>query len=253
MKTRAAIAVLVALLLASLAANVLAVRQGAHYYRQINALALDPLGLGAYPPGAGLAGAADASPRLAVFLGDSRAVDWPPPETAGWLFVNRGIYGQTSAQVLGRFDAHVAPLGADVIVVQAGINDLKTIPLFPEQRAAIVQRCRENIQSLVARSAGLGATVIVTTVFPPGPVPPQRRLFWSDDVGLAVAEVNTFIEALAGDHVIVLDAARVLAGNNGETRPEFSRDLLHLSPAGYEALNRALLPVLAGLEQGSTH
>lgn len=41
-------------------------------------------------------------------------------------------YGaQTSAQVVWRFAEHIAPLQPDKIILQVGINDLKTIPLFP--------------------------------------------------------------------------------------------------------------------------
>jgi lysophospholipase L1-like esterase len=46
----------------------------------------------------------------------------------GFSFVNRGINTQTSAQVLGRFDKHVVPLHPNIVIVQVGINDLKTIP-----------------------------------------------------------------------------------------------------------------------------
>ncbi len=53
-------------------------------------------------------------------------------------FVNRGIGNQTTAQVLGHFHAHVAPLHPQTIILQVGINDLKTIPLFPEQAETII-------------------------------------------------------------------------------------------------------------------
>jgi len=64
-----------------------------------------------------------------VFFGDSRAYDWPAPSgLEGLEFVNRGIGNQTTAQVLGRFEAHIAPLHPQVVVLQVGINDLKLIP-----------------------------------------------------------------------------------------------------------------------------
>lgn len=39
-------------------------------------------------------------------------------------FINRGIGGQTSTQVAERFDANIAPLQPDVLVVRVCVNDL---------------------------------------------------------------------------------------------------------------------------------
>lgn len=240
-----ALAILSVLLIISVACNVLLFRQGGSYYRQLNATALDPLGIEAYPQDMLGEQPAATAQRLVVFFGDSRAAEWPPPASVrGFVCVNRGVYGQTTIQALGRFDAHVAPLRPDVVVIQAGINDLKTLPLFPERRVAIIADCQANIREIVARSVALGTTVVVTTIFPLGPVPLERRLFWSDDVGVAIEEVNAFIRTLSAEKVIVLDAAAILSGEDRQARREFSRDLLHLEPAAYQALNRELEPIL---------
>ena len=132
----------------------------------------------------------------------------------------------------------------DVIVIQVGVNDLKTIPLFPEDRETIVINCERNIQRIVDRSLDLGATIILTTIFPIGEVPVERRPFWSDEVGESINEVNTFIRSLATDKVIILDAYSVLVGTKGKIKPEYSVDLLHLTDAGYLRLNDELVPLL---------
>ncbi len=236
--------VLSILLLGSLGANYFLYRQGQEYYLQLNLLRLDPLGLNYYqdPP--------QARPDLplVVFLGDSRATSWPAPDLDRFAFVNRGIGAQTSVQVLGRFDDHVKPLKPNILILQAGINDLKTIPLFPGGRQAIVARCQESIRQIVAKSIDLGATVILTTIFPEGQVPIERRPFWSGDVGVAIDEVNSYIRSLAGNKVIVLDAYSVLSDGHGSLNPEYSQDLLHLTPQGYKRLNAELVPILEKLE-----
>jgi lysophospholipase L1-like esterase len=73
--------------------------------------------------------------------------------------------------------------------------------------------------------------------------------FWSDDVPIAVDEVNADLRSWEGEKVIVLDAFSLLADEQGTTRSAYSQDLLHLSAAGYEALNEALVPVLATVKE----
>lgn len=181
-----------------------------------------------------------------VLYGDSRASDWPPPPGLDrFRFINRGTAAQTSAQALGRFEEDVAPLAPDVVVVQVGINDLSAIPLFPNRAEAIVAACAGNIEALVDRA---GATVILTTIFPLGDVPPERRLFSSAGMGEAVAEVNEHLLTLEGEGVLLMDTAAVLANERGRVRAAYSEDLLHLTPAGYEALNEVLERILRRVE-----
>lgn len=243
---RLAIILLALALSGSVALNGFLFWQGQQYYRSLNANQLDPLGLDVY------ASAEEPSPAAGqirvVFFGDSRASMWPAPDLAGYQFINRGIGNQTSAQALGRFDRDVASLRPQIVIVQIGINDLKAIPLFPEQQTAIVADCEANIRQMVERARTLDATVILTTLFPLGEVPLERRPFWSPAVAGAVDEVNEFIRSLAGDGIIVLDAVPILADETGTARREYSRDLLHYNATGYEALNAALKEVLAQLK-----
>jgi len=229
------------ILAASLTANVLTFRKARGYYLQLHAIRLDPLGLGAFP---------NASPAMLppaiVFFGDSRARQWPAPD--GWkgaTIVNRGIGNQTTAQVLGRFPQHVASLKPGLVVLQVGVNDLKTIPLFPSEKEKIVRNCQANIARLVRDAVESGSRVVVTTIMPLGKVPIERRPFWSDDVATAIKEVNATITAMGGERVSVFDTGQILAGPDGTVDPKYSRDLLHLQPEGYAALNRAIAPLLA--------
>jgi len=241
------VGVLIALI-ASVGLNVYLFQRSRQDYLDLNRTRLDPLGLAEYPPEATPPGAAD-KPAL-VFFGDSRALEWTaPPEAAAWQVVNRGIGAQTTAQVLGRFDQEIAPLRPKIILLEVGINDLKTIPLFPDQKTSIIQQCQANIAEIVRRARALGATVILATIFPTGRVPLQRQLFWSADIPAAVQTVNGYLPTLQSNGVVIFDAAQVLADANGGLRAEYSRDELHLNAAGYEALNQALGPLLLKLAQ----
>ncbi len=216
------------------------------FYASENSLRLNPFGPSTY-----LSAPTRISPDLKrlVFFGDSRAESWSPPgQLSGWEFVNRGIGGQTTAQVLGRFAVHVAPLDPQVIVLQVGVNDLRVIPVFPDMRAEIIANCVAHIQTIIKEANDLGATVILTTVFPVGAPTLERRLFyWSDDIAVAVKEVNTLLRPLASEHVIVFDAELILLDANGLPRAEYMEDTLHLSVAGYAALNQHLAQILSDL------
>ncbi|MEA3397944.1 MAG: hypothetical protein U9R05_10825 [Chloroflexota bacterium] len=87
--------------------------------------------------------------------------------------------------------------------------------------------------------------MILSTVFPVGEAPLERRPFWSDEVALAVNEVNDYLYTLASERVMVFDAFSVLADEGGELRREYRQDELHLNGAGYEVLNRELERMLA--------
>lgn len=236
------IILLVLALIGSLALNRYLFSTARDYYRQMNDVRLDPLGLSSYP--SQTLEAVEGLQRV-VFFGDSRAQNWPSARVSGYEFVNRGVGAQTSMQVAGRFEAHVVPLKPDILIVQMCINDLKTIPLFPDQREAIIDNCLTNTGEIIERSTDIGAKVILTTVFPVGEPPLERQLFfWSDDIAESVSEVNASLRAMASDNVFVLDTFAVLAGDTGRINPEYALDALHVNVQGYEKLNIALTELL---------
>ncbi len=229
-------------LIGSLAVNRYLFMTAKEYYTQMNEVRLDPLGLSQYPPQT--LEAVEGLQRV-VFFGDSRAQNWPSPHISGYEFVNRGIGAQTSTQIAGRFEAHVVPLKPDILIVQMGINDLKTIPLFPDQRDNIIANCLTNIHKIIDEATAIGARVIVTTVFPVGEPSLERRLFaWSDEIAESVGEVNDSLRAIASDNVLVLDAFVLLVGETGLINPDYALDALHLNSQGYAKLNIALTELL---------
>jgi lysophospholipase L1-like esterase len=86
----------------------------------------------------------------------------------------------------------------------------------------------------------------VTTIFPIGDFPLERKMFWSPAIATAIDEVNAYLRSLAAPDVIVFDAYAILS-NNGQLRAEYAQDELHLNADGYAALNRELEPVLAAI------
>lgn len=239
------IALLSLTLLGSLALNLILYRRAHSFYARLNEALLDPLG-SAYYPAEELSGPTPGVRRV-VFFGDSRAEDWPLPEVAGYEFVNRGIGGQMTIQVLERFERHVAPLRPDVVLIQVGINDLATIPIFPDRQAEIVADCKANIEKLVDKSRALGAVVLLTTILPLGAIPLGRRVLWSDEVIVALKEVNDFIRTFTRPGVVAFDGESLIVDEQRIMRKPYTRDYAHPNEAGYRVVNEGLRSVLEGM------
>jgi lysophospholipase L1-like esterase len=236
---------LFAALVASLCGNVLLVRSAYEYFKATTAVRLDPVGLNVYA--ADRAKPAAGGPLL-VFFGDSRAAMWPEPVTpTGYRILNHGIGYQTTAQILMRVEEDVTQFRPTVVVLEAGVNDLKAIAQFPNRQAQIVADCEANLERIVEQCRQAGATVVITTIFDIGDVSLWRRPFWSSSVAAAVREVNAYLPKLAGEHVVLFDAAPILDDSHGTIQEGYQLDDLHLSTAGYSALNQKLLPVLSAL------
>lgn len=181
----------------------------------------------------------DSTPRRVVFFGDSRADWWDVPVVPGFHCIAVGVPGASAPYLARRFQGMVAPLRPDIVVVQMGVNDLTGLHPHAREGDLLVAATRDAIAAVVEAARGLGAQVIVTTIFP------LARGYLPDQVvQAAISAVNAHLLALAGDGVQLLDSAAVLAGPDGYVLPAFADDELHLSPAGYAALNGALTPLL---------
>ncbi|AFY99269.1 SGNH/GDSL hydrolase family protein [Calothrix sp. PCC 6303] len=235
-------ALVLTILGSSIFLNFVLYNQAKKYYLEVNQVRLDPLGLTYHPINS--SEATNTRSLRVVFFGDSRAFGWISPNVKEYEFINRGISSQTSVQSLERFSSHVSSLKPNLVVIQIGINDLKNVALFPDRRDTIIRNCKANIRRIVEDSKNLGATVIVTTIFPVGEVPLQRKPFWSDDVGKAVKEVNTYIATLADNKTIVFDTFPILADNQGMVLEKYRSDELHLNQQGYMAINSKFVELL---------
>ena len=224
---------------ASVALNFFLYGQLKKYYIELSQVRLDPLGLSYYNQDPKLKDKGDK--QRVIMFGDSRAAAWPAPNVEGYEFINRGVGGQTSAQTSQRFDFHLGELEPDIVVIQVGVNDLKAIPLMPNERDVIVDLCRAHIRQMVEDAKELGATVIVTTILPVGEVPLMRQPVWSDDVAQAIYEINGYITSIADEQVLVFDGFSAIADAQGKMPEDFRKDELHLNSQGYTALNEAFV------------
>jgi lysophospholipase L1-like esterase len=182
-------------------------------------------------------------PRVVLF-GDSRIAGWNPRPISGvHELVWRGVRGESTAQMRYRYDQDTRGIGATIVVLQAGINDLSAGVAAGKADAALEQAF-ENLRAMVASSRANGIQVFVMTVVPPASPPPWRRLVWSDDIYGLVEQLNRKLHSLSGPGVTIFDAKELLCGDADRVPAHLARDTMHLRADAYALLNNRLTDVL---------
>jgi len=226
-----------ALLVASLVVNVIVFIQARHLYE---ARLLDqfwPAGSPFVPPDVP-AGETDI-----LLFGDSRMADWGTPVLGTARTVNGGASGLTTSQLALRLPAWLDACHPKVVVMEAGINDLKIIGLRPDLYETVISQSRSNFNAMIDQCRRHQAQVILLPVWPPGPISPLRRLVWNPDVDRAVTDLNQRLSrAVSGQKDVVwLDLMALLSAQSpGEGRESLYRDDLHLKKEVYLKLTPLL-------------
>ena len=223
-------------LLVSMAGHIYLGKKALFYYTSLNALRLDPFEQDFYE----WVDVPSSEKIRVVMVGDSRALTWPSVVHPSIEQYNRGIHGQTSIQIRNRFQRHVAPLHPDIIVFQLGINDFKTIGLFPNKKEQILADCIQNLDALIEESLSLNAKVILTTTIPAGPISLVRKAIWSEETQEAVMQFNHYLHRINRTDVFVLDSMGILQDSHGTIPSDLYIDELHLHRAAYTKLNQKL-------------
>jgi lysophospholipase L1-like esterase len=142
--------------------------------------------------------------------------------------VNRGVGGETGAQILQRLDLVINDPTA--VVLLAGTNDIASgIPT-----AKIVADIAQILTGIERRAPR--TPVIVQSIMP-------RALAYREEVLFMNARVRELVER-AGAHVRYLDLWPALADAEGALRAEYTEDKLHLNGDGYAAWVSVLGPAL---------
>lgn len=186
----------------------------------------------------------EAGRKPVTFVGDSRVKLWSRLPLADQLTgINRGIGGESTAQLLLRLNRDVLAEHPRLVVVQCGINDLKSIGVMPERRDRIVRDCIDNLRSTVERLRDVGIPVVMTTIWPCGRPGLAHRPIWSDETHAARLAVNRELLSWKLTGVSVVDCD-ILLSKEGICRSEFTLDHLHFNSKAYETLNGCIAPVI---------
>ncbi|MEO8003697.1 MAG: GDSL-type esterase/lipase family protein [Betaproteobacteria bacterium] len=214
------------------------------YYARAEAVALFPSNSSYYRKQNALLPA--KSGRRIVLFGDSRVARWGSfPRVEGFEVVNRGMDGETTAQMRTRFQEDVLALDPDFVVLEMGINDLVGIAVLPQRREEIVFQCAENMRHFVDELSSRKIRAILLTVIPPAPPPFWRLPVWSRDIAVEAGRLNRYwIDLSATPMLRVIDTESALMDSTGRWRENVNADTLHLTLQGYQYLNAAILQVL---------
>ncbi|MGB7265169.1 MAG: SGNH/GDSL hydrolase family protein, partial [Terracidiphilus sp.] len=161
-----------------------------------------------------------------VFLGDSITQGWKLDESfPGKPYINRGISGQTSPQMLVRFRQDVIDLQPKVVVILAGTNDIagNTGPMTLEQTEG-------NIASMAELATANGIRVVLCSVTPSFDFP------WSPGLDPApkIAILNAWIRGYAmAKGLVYVDYYSAMKDARGGLPPNLSKDGVHPLPAGF--------------------
>lgn len=175
-----------------------------------------------------------------VFMGDSITDMWVQPRFGeffpGKPYVDRGISGQTTPQMLIRFRPDVLALQPRVVLILAGTNDIagNTGPMTLEE-------IEGNLVSMSELARANGIRVILSSVLPvydgghtqegklltmTGGRPPEKIL-----------ALNSWIKNYAAQHKdIYLDYFSAMVDDHGFLKKDLSDDGLHPNKAGYAVM-----------------
>lgn len=181
---------------------------------------------------------------VVLLFGDSRVAQWGEPELRAGSVRNGGASGRTTGELLQRLPDWLEACHPKIVVIEAGMNDLKLLGLRPELRASVVSQSAANLQAMVDLCLQHHARVVLMPVWPPAEhLSLTRQLVWSPEVESARTDLNGRLQqAYAGNpNVIWFDILGELAKATPEKTPaSLYRDDLHLKPETYSRLTPLL-------------
>ena len=181
-------------------------------------------------------------PNRVIFMGNSITEGWSNFDKDFFInnpFINRGISGQTTPQMLIRFRPDVVNLNPKSVVILAGINDIagNTGPISLENTA-------ENIISMAEIAKANNIKVYICSTLPAIDFP------WSPGLepGPKVIKLNTILKNYCvKNNITYVDYFSSMADDKGGLKvPEYTTadDLVHPNLAGYKVMEKIILSSL---------
>ncbi len=195
---------------------------------------------------AGMRPPAEGENRV-VFLGDSITDFWKlGTYFPGKPYLNRGISGQTTPQMLIRFRQDVVNLHPKVVVILAGTNDIagNTGP-------ARIEDIESNYASMAEIARVNGIRVVLSSVTPVNNYTPESLDLFAGRSPAKIVELNNWLKDYCGvKRCVYLDYFNAMVDDKGLLKRGLAEDGLHPNAAGYrimtplaeEAIEKALKP-----------
>ena len=166
-----------------------------------------------------------------VFMGNSITIGWLshyPEFFKGKPYINRGIGGQTSSQMLLRFRQDVIDLQASVVVILAGTNDIAQ-----NQGPISLEDIMGNLISMVQLAEAHKIQVVLASVLP------AAEYTWRPGLSpdIKIPKLNSMIKDYADKKGLVyLDYFSAMNDGNNGLRKELGEDGVHPNILGYQIM-----------------
>ena len=181
----------------------------------------------------------------AVFMGDSITENWNKTSSGHPEFFTsnsykaKGISGQTTYQMLARFDTDVVALAPKCVVICGGTNDIAG-----NQGVVTDQSIIDNIAAMASKAEMAGIKVVLCSILP------CNKYYWKPDMRPAerIKTVNVLIKALADEKgYSYVDYHTPMQAEDGSLPEIYTSDGCHPNKAGYAVMETIVVPVVNDL------
>ena len=179
------------------------------------------------------------SPRV-VFMGNSITQQWYEQRPAFFVdnnYAGRGISGQTTYQMVARFQSDVVDLDPKYVVVLAGTNDVAR-----NSGVISLRHIFQNIKSMCEIAKYNRIKPVICSILPAYEYP------WRKELGIVadtIKELNSMLRVYAKENkIIYVDLHTAMSDSRGGLPSNISPDGVHLNSDGYELIEQIIVPVL---------
>jgi lysophospholipase L1-like esterase len=195
----------------------------------------------------GKLGAPAPGEKRVIFFGDSITDIWKLDESfPGKHYINRGIGGQTTPQMLVRFREDVIDLKPAVVVVLAGTNDIAG-----NTGDETLEQIEGDYQTMAELAKANGIRLIFSSLTPINDYNQRAMWFFLQRSPEKILTLNTWLKKYCADQgLIYLDYFSAMVDGRGMLKADLTQDGLHPNAAGFAVMaplaEKAIEEALAG-------
>ena len=175
-----------------------------------------------------------------VLIGDSITESWKgySPEffAENPYLINKGVGGETTPQILDRFNSDVVSLEPEFVIILAGINDIAQNTGYIS-----VSETFTNIVSMVEIANSHNISPILCSVLP------ASKIVWKPEIKSAdlVIELNEKLKKYCiENNTVYIDYFSSMVGEKKELRSDLTYDGVHPDKKGYLIMEKILLETI---------